>query len=175
MLKYQGNSFSVILSLILMTTLFYKALILQGEICCWSLLGLEGLLLHLIWFFSGLTTLLANVVWAPLCVTLYVHVSPPGNMKYPPDIFWWQSRKNLNLRFLSAMSQNHVIFPWKTPESPDSWRNLQISGRILFFSRNRPCESFYSPCLSNLRLKVFQISTTPREGFTLTFARCCRT
>ena len=31
------------MSVILMTTLFYKALILQGEIWCWSLLGLEGL------------------------------------------------------------------------------------------------------------------------------------
>ena len=28
---------------ILMTTLFYKALILKGEIRCWSLLGLKGL------------------------------------------------------------------------------------------------------------------------------------
>ena len=33
----------VIMYLILMTTLFYKALILQGEIWCWSLLGLKGL------------------------------------------------------------------------------------------------------------------------------------
>ena len=31
------------MSVILMTTLFYKALILQGEIWCWSLLGLKGL------------------------------------------------------------------------------------------------------------------------------------
>ena len=31
------------MSLILMTTLLYKALILQGEIWCWSLLGLKGL------------------------------------------------------------------------------------------------------------------------------------
>ena len=31
------------MSLILVTTLFYKALILQGEIWCWSLLGLKGL------------------------------------------------------------------------------------------------------------------------------------
>ena len=31
------------MSLILMTTLFYKAVILQGEIWCWSLLGLKGL------------------------------------------------------------------------------------------------------------------------------------
>ena len=30
------------MSVILMTTLFYKALILQGEIWCWSLLGLKG-------------------------------------------------------------------------------------------------------------------------------------
>ena len=31
------------MSVILMTTLFYEALILQGEIWCWSLLGLKGL------------------------------------------------------------------------------------------------------------------------------------
>ena len=34
------------MSVILMTTLFYKALILQGEIWCWSLLGLKGLIPH---------------------------------------------------------------------------------------------------------------------------------
>ena len=32
----------VIMSVILMTALFYKALILQGEIWGWSLLGLKG-------------------------------------------------------------------------------------------------------------------------------------
>ena len=31
------------MSVILMITLFYKALMLQGEIWCWSLLGLKGL------------------------------------------------------------------------------------------------------------------------------------
>ena len=31
------------MSVILMKTLFYKALTLQGEIWCWSLLGLKGL------------------------------------------------------------------------------------------------------------------------------------
>ena len=39
-LKYQTN---VILSLIVMTTLFYNELTLQGEIWCWSLLGFKGL------------------------------------------------------------------------------------------------------------------------------------
>ena len=34
------------MSVILMTTLSYKALILQGEIWCWSLLGLKGLTLN---------------------------------------------------------------------------------------------------------------------------------
>ena len=43
LIKYQANSSCVIMSVILMTTLFYKALILQGEIWCWSLLGLKGL------------------------------------------------------------------------------------------------------------------------------------
>ena len=42
-IKYQANSSCVIMSVILMTTLFYKALILQGEIWCWSLIGLKRL------------------------------------------------------------------------------------------------------------------------------------
>ena len=37
MMKYQANSPGVIMPVILITTLFYKALILQGEIWCWSL------------------------------------------------------------------------------------------------------------------------------------------
>ena len=41
MLKYKLDSSCVIMSLILMTTLFYKAMILQGEICC---LGVKGLM-----------------------------------------------------------------------------------------------------------------------------------
>ena len=41
LIKYQANLSCVIMSVILMTTLFYKALILQGEIWCWSLLGLK--------------------------------------------------------------------------------------------------------------------------------------
>ena len=41
LIKYQTNSSCVIMFVILMTTLFYKALILQGEIWCWSLLGLN--------------------------------------------------------------------------------------------------------------------------------------
>ena len=43
LIKHQTNSSCVIMSVILMTTLFYKALILQREIWCWSLLGLKGL------------------------------------------------------------------------------------------------------------------------------------
>ena len=43
LLKNQLDSSCVIMSLILVTTLFYKAVILQGEIWCWSLLGLKGL------------------------------------------------------------------------------------------------------------------------------------
>ena len=43
LIKYQVNSSRVIMFVILMTTLFYKALILQGEIWCWSLFGLKGL------------------------------------------------------------------------------------------------------------------------------------
>ena len=42
------------MSIILMTTLFHKALILQGEIWCWSLLALKGLREHMKrWFTQG--------------------------------------------------------------------------------------------------------------------------
>ena len=44
LIKYQTHSSCVIVSVILMTSLFYKAWILQGEIWCWSLLGLKGLI-----------------------------------------------------------------------------------------------------------------------------------
>ena len=43
LVRYQENSSCVIMSVILMTTLFYNALILQGENWCWSLLGPKGL------------------------------------------------------------------------------------------------------------------------------------
>ena len=42
-MKYQLDSCCVIRSSILMTTVFYEEVILQGEIWCWSLLGLKGL------------------------------------------------------------------------------------------------------------------------------------
>ena len=50
------------MSLILMTTVFYKAVILQGEIWHWSLLGLKGLIfftieLSMIYFSLLLTTI----------------------------------------------------------------------------------------------------------------------
>ena len=44
LIKYQAKlilTSCVIMSIILMTTLFYKVLILQGEIWCWSLLGCQ--------------------------------------------------------------------------------------------------------------------------------------
>ena len=40
LLKYQLDSFSLIMDSILMSTQFYKALIFQGEMWCWPLLGL---------------------------------------------------------------------------------------------------------------------------------------
>ena len=46
LLKFQVDSSSLIMYSILMTTLFSKALILQGEISCWSLLGLKGLIMR---------------------------------------------------------------------------------------------------------------------------------
>ena len=50
LIKYQANSSCVIMSVILMTTLFYKALILQGELWRWSLFGLHTFLARLHYF-----------------------------------------------------------------------------------------------------------------------------
>ena len=58
--KYQANSSCVIISIILMTTVFYKALILQGEMWYWSLLGLRGL--H-----EGFTVKLLTKVYLKIC------------------------------------------------------------------------------------------------------------
>ena len=44
LIKYHANSSCMIVPVILTTTLFYKALILQGEIWCWLLLGLKELI-----------------------------------------------------------------------------------------------------------------------------------
>ena len=49
------------MSLILMTTLFYKALILQGEIWRWSLLGPKGLRMALFWGGGGGEGAYANI------------------------------------------------------------------------------------------------------------------
>ena len=50
LLKYTSSKFILCMSIsiILMSCLFYKALILQGEIWCWSLSGLKGLSLILV-------------------------------------------------------------------------------------------------------------------------------
>ena len=48
------------MSLILMTTLFYKALILLGEIWCWSVLGFKGLKLSVLLYPSRLALLFAG-------------------------------------------------------------------------------------------------------------------
>ena len=62
--------------------------------------------------------------------------SPPGKLKYPPEFFGDIPAKLSNF---PKMSRKYVMFPGRIPESPDSRQNLQIPGKILFFSRNRPC------------------------------------
>ena len=52
LIKYQANSSCVIMSVILTTTLFYKSLILHGEIWCWSL----GVLFYYVWRIKYLLT-----------------------------------------------------------------------------------------------------------------------
>ena len=61
------------MSVILMTTLFYKALILQGEIWCWPLLGLKGLKM------AGNKN--KNAIWALLLSLLALRTTLQQNYK----------------------------------------------------------------------------------------------
>ena len=85
LIKYQANSSCVIMSVILMTTLFYKALILQGEIWRWSLLGLKGLRKLVGKHFYHLVRILSKL-----------HAFPTGG--------YWKNIYNRNLPFLDCVS-----------------------------------------------------------------------
>ena len=64
LIKYQANSSWVIVSVVLMTALYNKALILQREIWCWSPLGLKGLK----FLFSVVSIFLF------ICIAIFIHI-----------------------------------------------------------------------------------------------------
>ena len=67
LIKSLANSSCVIMSVILMTTLFYKALILQGEMWCWSRVGPKGLItvchIKCFFFFALVTGSITSCSW----------------------------------------------------------------------------------------------------------------
>ena len=93
------------MSLILMTTLFYKALILHGEIWRWSLLGLKGLnevakwktCLEQVQGFEGLAgaTLNCSFPWVLPSASTDSFVIWPGNYNFQH----WQLNENQSYEF----------------------------------------------------------------------------
>ena len=80
LIKYQANSSRVIMSVILMTTLFYKALILQEEIRCWSLWGLKGLMAN--WFAPAQLGYSVPVVFISISLYLFSSIFVGYNINY---------------------------------------------------------------------------------------------
>ena len=128
LIKYQANSSCVIMSVILMTTLFYKALILQGEIWCWSLLGLKGLTkMSRKWHWAGkmLMLLAQRTCWNSSCffqalIGLVIHLS--GRRKESPST-------NQPYQYLTShhMSAIMVVFILETDNL--SSKSVKIDGK----------------------------------------------
>ena len=82
----QANSSCVIMSIIFMTTLFYKALILQGEIWRWSLLGPKELRTdQSILARAYLYTVIINTQVQPLGISVFGY---PGSFLFRYTEFW---------------------------------------------------------------------------------------
>ena len=82
LIKYQANSSCVIMSVILMTILFDKSLILQGEIWCWSPLGLKGLIQS-----TPFNPLSSNIL-NPLSPNIQVQILQSHLHTFPLRISW---------------------------------------------------------------------------------------
>ena len=124
LIKYQANSSCVIMSLILMTPLFYKALISRGETWCWSLLGLKGL--TNLW---ALCDAKNNGVWPQASSTL-ANAPDASNTaaqsKWPKYAAWWSG---VLPNLIKKGAVKYHCWPWIGPE----WRNvselMQHNGR----------------------------------------------
>ena len=84
LVKYQANSSCVIMSVILMTALFYKALISQGEIWCWSLVAFKRLTKGVElanWIYKQLTADLLN--WQALFILQWANQYVISEQKIP--------------------------------------------------------------------------------------------
>ena len=138
LIKYQSNSSCVIMSVIPMTTLFYKALILQGEIWCWSLLGLKGL----------------N---RPVSMYLNSYLAPRfgGTKQKKCIIHCWVSRWFLlfyphkprsQVWILSYQNWSFTVEP-RYNEGPRKWQNLFAKPRFRYTVEPRYNEPLYNQVL----------------------------
>ena len=125
LIKYQANSSRVIMSIILMTTLFYKTLILPGEIWCWSLLGLKGLTGH------GLLAFLGSTCSFP---------------KFSSKLSLWEKRLSLAVRILLALIRVDAYRVWKG-KRPHLWLASRCSKMpLLKFLIVRMCVPTWIEC-----------------------------
>ena len=121
------------MSVILMTTVFYKALILQGEIWCWSLLGLKGLNNH---------TYIIGVNQQRSCVINHANrnfISPACDSPLAasvPDNRWTASSTLDTIKFgphLARLSNTVETVGWCSPFSKEKKKRPFIQVRIFRF------------------------------------------
>lgn len=78
----------------------------------------------------GGMTALTNAVWA----VPYVSDSSPRNLEYHPEYLEEIPPNSLSSEILTSLS----CVSWEIFQVSRFWQNLQIPGRILFFSRKSP-------------------------------------
>ena len=154
--KYQANSSCGIMSvilLILMTTLFYKALILQGEMLYWSLLRLRGLP-------EGFTVKLLTKFYSKICKNEKedhrrtgnfwpggggaVNHLPKHSCKLPK--FLQNSRKETRAIRCSNIGRNGL---WKWLETVFSGSSLSINYIAINIWKN--C---HHSCVTEIKMKI---------------------
>ena len=128
LIKYQANTSFVIMSVILTTTLFYKALLLQGEIWCWSILGFKGLNI-------SCTSYRVLVLTVHLCLTnkltrLFTKERVIGNKTLERH---WRIWRSILLRNKALLEQGSMVGPVRSVAlfCPTSELYFSISGTFL--------------------------------------------
>ena len=128
------------MSLILMTTPFYKALILQGEILCWSLLGLKGFkqIDDLPWKFT-LHGLFCRISWAVVLYNYFIYFLHRKMGKAVGSRFGKSSKKIRTLlvslgklRLPLHRSHKHHVYVKRQTRICNTWPSFLFTCRLLF-------------------------------------------
>ena len=130
MLKYQENSSWLIMSLDLMTSPIDQALILQGEICWRSLLGLKGLRLN---FKCCNFTRFACCCWHFVCNTKKPQVwylAESSCRSFVISLYWWRcfnTNTSLVRIYPNRLITHFTDYKWSLFYLWNSWANRYVN------------------------------------------------